>query len=195
MLFVHHRVNSLSKLKEIEKNYGVEIDIRSWNSNLVLNHEALENGQSFKKWINECKSPLVILNIKSEGLEEEILEKIQDAGFEGDYFFLDQSFPFLVRTLSAGFTKTAVRVSEYESADYLPRLNNKWVWLDSHTGDWSFLPRALTLSKANGKKTCLASPELHSRDPHQEITEIKNVLNELKFELDAVCTKSPEIWN
>jgi hypothetical protein len=195
MLFVHHRINSLSKLREIDNNYGVEIDIRSWNSSLILNHEALQNGEFFENWINECKNPLVILNIKSEGLEEEVLKKIQESKFQGEYFFLDQSFPFLIRTLSGGFTRTAVRVSEYESPDYLSELNNQWVWLDSHTGDWSFLPRALTLSKATGKKTCLASPELHSRDPHQEILEIHNVLNEINLKLDAVCTKSPEIWN
>jgi hypothetical protein len=195
MLFVHHRINSLSKLREIDNNYGVEIDIRSWNSSLILNHEALQNGEFFENWINECKNPLVILNIKSEGIEEEVLKKIQESEFQGEYFFLDQSFPFLVRTLSGGFTRTAVRVSEYESPDYLSELNNQWVWLDSHAGDWSFLPRALTLSKATGKKICLASPELHSRNPHQEILEIQNVLNELNLELDAVCTKSPEIWN
>ena len=195
MLLVHHRVNSLTQLKEIKIDEGVEIDIRSWNSNLILNHEAMEIGEHFEKWINECQNPLVILNVKSEGLEEEVLRKIKDSGFEGDYFFLDQSFPFLVRTLSGGFTKTALRVSEYESADYLSDLDCQWVWLDSHTGDWSFLPRALSLSKATGKKTCLASPELHSREPHQEIIQIRNVLSELKIQLDAVCTKTPELWN
>jgi hypothetical protein len=194
MLFVHHRKNTLIEMLKVDLSQGVEIDIRSWNSQLILNHEALETGEPFKDWIDKCKNPLVILNVKCEGLEEEILRTIKITDFKGDFFFLDQSFPFLLKTLSGGFTKTAVRLSEYETPDCLADLENQWVWLDSHTGDWSFLTRAVETSRETGKKICLASPELHNRDPRGEIIEINRILRECGIQLDAVCTKSPDYW-
>jgi hypothetical protein len=194
MLFIHHRKNTITEMLETDQSDGVEIDIRSWNSELILNHEAFEAGETFKNWISECKNPLVILNVKCEGLEEEILRTIKKADFKGDFFFLDQSFPFLIKTLRAGLTQTAVRLSEYESPDCLSELQNQWVWLDSHTSNWSFLAKAVKVSRETGKKICLASPELHNRDPKNEIVEIKKILMDCGIQLDAVCTKSPDLW-
>ena len=34
-----------------------------------------------------------------------------------NYFFLDQSFPFLMKTINSGVKKVALRLSEYESID------------------------------------------------------------------------------
>jgi hypothetical protein len=194
VLIVNHRVNTLAHLIEVDRNQGVEIDIRNWETSLILNHEPFADGVQFADWLKECNSPLLILNVKSEGLEYQVIEDIKSSGFIGEYFFLDQSFPFLVRTLESGLSDSAVRVSEYESPECLRKLSNKWVWIDSHTGNWDFLPTAITIAKETGKKICIASPELHSRPADYEVSEIKKMLAEFDHVPEAVCTKSPKLW-
>lgn len=194
MLIVNHRINTIQLLKEVDQSCGVEIDIRNWGKRLILNHEPFEEGVNFVDWLKECQTPLLILNIKSEGLEDTIIDAVKSSNFLGEYFFLDQSFPFLVKTLARHLSDSAVRVSEYESPECLRNLSNKWVWLDSHTANWDFLPTAIKIARETGKKICLASPELHGRVAKSEISEIRKTLTEIDYAPDAVCTKSPELW-
>ena len=58
----------------------------------------------------------LILNVKEEGLETRLLAMMAEHEIE-DFFFLDQSFPFLVKTARTGERRCAVRVSEFESVD------------------------------------------------------------------------------
>ena len=53
MEYIIHRVNSINELKKIKKSYGVEIDIRSNGSKLILNHEPFVKGESFNNYIDE----------------------------------------------------------------------------------------------------------------------------------------------
>ena len=48
------------------------------------------------------------------------------------FFFLDQSFPFLVKTLFSGERRCAIRVSEYESVETALSLRGlaEWIWID-----------------------------------------------------------------
>ena len=39
MEIIIHRVNKIKKLKKIPTTYGVEIDIRSFKSKLILSHD------------------------------------------------------------------------------------------------------------------------------------------------------------
>ena len=48
MEIIIHRVNSLAKLRQIPERYGVEVDVRSFGSKLILNHEPKFNGQLLK---------------------------------------------------------------------------------------------------------------------------------------------------
>ncbi len=194
MLIVNHRVNTIDHLIKIDRTQGVEIDIRNWTTKLVLNHEPYAEGVEFVEWLKACNNPLIILNVKSEGLEDKVIEAIKSSEFIGEYFFLDQSFPFLVRTLEKGLSDSAVRVSEYESPECLWNMNNKWIWIDSHTGNWDFLPTAIRTAKETGKKICIASPELHGRPAEHEISDIRRILAEFDYLPEAVCTKSPELW-
>ena len=67
-----------------------------------------------------------------------------------------------------------------------------WIWLDSfknfNLGDirWDEF-RQLNF------KICLVSPELQGRES-SEIILIKNFLKHNKILIDAVCTKTPELW-
>jgi len=112
-----------------------------------------------------------------------------------DYFFLDQSFPFLVKWSTAGERRCAVRVSEFESIDTALTLAGKidWVWVDC------FTRLALTKNDADrlksaGFKLCLVSPELQGRTDASDVVAIQSQLRQSMIIIDAVCTKSPEKW-
>ena len=47
-----HRVNTLDFLKKIPHKYGVEIDIRAYNKQLVLTHDNFKKGLPLKKYSN-----------------------------------------------------------------------------------------------------------------------------------------------
>ena len=67
-----------------------------------------------------------------------------------------------------------------------------WVWLDYFTRFPIDIKQA-NLLKSAGLNLCLVSPELHGFD----LTRINVVAEEIligDFEIDAICTKKPEIW-
>ncbi len=94
----------------------MEVDIRSRVDELIVVHDPFERGVPFADWIAEYDHKFLILNVKEEGLEDRLLREMSERGIE-DFFFLDQSFPFLIRTTRQGETRCAVRVSEYESVE------------------------------------------------------------------------------
>ena len=52
MYFYSHRINSLDQLKNVDKNYGVEIDIRDYKSDLILSHDPFQ--KKLFIWKNIC---------------------------------------------------------------------------------------------------------------------------------------------
>ena len=50
MEIIIHRINNLSKLKYISKNYGVEIDVRDFKNDLILNHDPFKNGEKLERF-------------------------------------------------------------------------------------------------------------------------------------------------
>jgi hypothetical protein len=132
----------------------------------------------------------LILNVKEDGLEEQALAILREYGCS-NYFFLDQPFPTIARSLKLGY-KSAIRVSEYELPLRLLELRPQWLWIDSLTGNWSHLESAITYAKENDIRTCLVSPELQGREPEPEID---TQLMRHSQEIDSVCTKLPSLWN
>ena len=115
-----HRCNSIDQLKTVNNNYGVEIDLRTYKSEIILNHDPyLNEGVLFRDWIKHYNHSHIILNIKEEGLENEIINIMNDYNID-DYFFLDQSFPFLIKFARQGHKLSAIRFSEFESIHQLP---------------------------------------------------------------------------
>jgi hypothetical protein len=195
MKIVHHRRNTTALLAETPHDYGVEVDIRSRGSELIIHHDPFVEGEPFEEWLQSYAHGLLILNVKEEGLEARLLALMADHG-QSDFFFLDQSFPFLLRTVRQGEARCAVRVSEYETVDTALRLDGqaRWIWLDSFTG--ALPPRAdLERLAASAFEICLVSPELQGREPVDEIARLRDGLGEAGVTLDAVCTKRPDLWN
>ena len=122
-----------------------------------------------EEWIKHFNHKTLILNVKEEGLEERLLRIMNKNNIE-DFFFLDQSFPFLRKTALNGERRCAVRVSEYEDTSTALSMAGTidWIWVDC----FSYFPlsqdSAEQLQNA-GFKLCFVSPELQGRGKISEI--------------------------
>lgn len=194
MNIILHRRNTIAELMATDMKYGVEIDIRSHGENLILHHEPYVAGEEFSAWLELYKHGTLILNVKEEGLEPIIINLMASKGIE-NYFFLDQSFPFLVKHSVACRYRSAVRVSEFESIETALNLTGRvnWVWVDCFT-KFSLTQEDAIRLKNNGFKICLVSPELHGRNAEYEIPLLATKLREENINADAVCTKCPALW-
>ena len=194
MILIQHRINTINALNQTSKNYGVEIDLRSDKGKLILSHDPFSEGEDFLEWLKYYNHKFLILNVKEEGLEERILQEVKKFNIT-KYFFLDQSFPFLIKTSNAGIRNSAIRVSEFESVFTAINLSNKidWVWVDFFS-KFPINSEIINKLKSNNFKICLVSPELQGFDPNTEIKNLINLLgNDINF-INAVCTKNPEQW-
>ena len=194
MELIAHRRNTIPELRATPVKYGVEVDIRSQGSRLVIHHDAFVNGESFENWIEAYRHGTLILNVKEEGLEDALLGIVARRQIE-KFFFLDQSFPFLMRYANRGERRCAVRVSEYESIDTALTLAGRidWTWIDCFTRFPIDGAEARRLHQA-GFRLCLVSPELQGRDAAAGIPALRKLLEEFAVTADAVCTKRPDLW-
>ena len=194
MKLISHRRNTIAQLRETPRHLGVEVDIRSIGSRLVIHHDPYVEGESFDDWLAHYAHGTLILNVKEEGLEQALIDRMAAAGIE-DWFFLDQSFPFLIRTSRAGERRCAVRVSEFETMATALALAGKidWCWVDCFTRFPLSGEQCRTLQAA-GLRLCLVSPELQGRDAEAEIAALRRLLADEGIAADAVCTKRPDLW-
>ena len=93
-LIICHRKNTIKQLVGTPTKYGVEIDVRSFNNEIILNHEPIKKGEKLDNWIKKFNHKFLIINIKEEGLEVYIKKILKKKNIK-EFFFLDQSFPFL----------------------------------------------------------------------------------------------------
>ncbi len=191
---IQHRRNTAALLRETPTAFGVEMDIRSRGERLIIHHDPFVEGEDFEDWLSEYRHGTLILNVKEEGLEESVLALMAKAGLER-FFFLDQSFPFLMRTVRKGERRCAVRVSEYESVETALTLAGaaQWVWLDCFTDALAPPEKVRRLLEA-GFDICLVSPELQGRSAEAEIPRLRAHFAANDLPLAAVCTKVPDLW-
>lgn len=191
---IAHRRNTVEALRATPPYYGVELDLRSSGSDLIIHHDPFVQGVRFEDWLACYRHGTLILNVKEEGLESRLIDMMRERGID-DYFFLDQSFPFLIKWSAKGVRQCAVRVSEFESIDTAMTLAGRvdWVWVDCFT---RFPIDGLQAERLQGAgfKLCLVSPELQGRDAGVEIPALKQLLTEQGIQADAVCTKRPDLW-
>lgn len=194
MIVIRHRRNTLADLRATPADLGIELDLRSRGEELIVHHDAFAEGERFEDWLAGFRHRTLILNVKEEGLEDRLIALMRERGIE-DYFFLDQSFPFLVRTANRGESRCAVRVSEFESIDTALSLAGRiqWAWVDCFTRFPLDGAQARRLQDA-GFKLCLVSPELQGRDAVSEIPAMRALLAREGIVAEAVCTKEPELW-
>ena len=197
MQIIKHRVNTKNGLLETDRSFGIEMDIRSHGNQLVVTHDPFNShAELFENWIDEYRHGTLVVNVKEEGIEQRVCTTLEEFGVT-DYFLLDQSFPFMIKTLISSESRTAARLSDVESIETIVKLREvsgffpDWVWIDCFSGDWRHLEKMLIL-KALGIKTCLVSPELQGRNAQGELDQILGLID--LNDLDAVCTKKPHFW-
>lgn len=192
MIIIRHRVNTSKELKTIDKNFGVEIDLRSYNKDIVLHHDPFKKGEMFSNWIKNFNHKLVVLNVKEEGLEGKILRILKNNKIK-NFFFHDQTFSTLLKNMKK--TKVSIRISEYEDLKKIKYLlkNIKWLWVDNFT-EIKIHKRFYSHLRSKQIKVCLVSPELVKKSRLKEIKKIISYFKNNNLKIDAVCTKRPDIW-
>ena len=205
MQFIRHRINTLEQLHGLDLTDGAEIDIRYHLDELVLHHDAFQLDPqellTFELFLSnwDCKGTL-ILNLKSEGIEDKCIELLQKYKIS-NWFFLDMSMPFFVKyALFAkdnnipGFSSAnlCARFSDYEPLEYALSFSSmiEWIWVDTFES-FPLDSNAYNKIATNNLKICLVSPELQG----QSVDNIKLMKAEIsKFNVHSVCTKYPELW-
>ena len=205
MIIIQHRVNNLEDYKKVPFHHGIEVDVRYHENNLILNHNPFDHHTQkniklldlLKKWSN--KGPLV-LNLKSEGIEDVCIESMRTYKIK-NWFFLDMSMPYFVNYAEKAFNKRikyfspdnlAVRFSDKEAIEYALSFQNKatWVWVD-YFKEFPLNKKNYLLLKRKNFKICLVSPEIQ-KNSILEPGELFEICSD--FQIDAVCTKKPELW-
>lgn len=194
MEIIAHRRNLIEELAATPPEQGVEVDIRSYGPDLVIHHDAFVRGGSFEEWVAQYRHGTLILNVKEEGLEDRVLALMEKHGINR-FFFLDQSFPFLIKTARKGERRCAVRLSEFEAIETVlavaPLID--WVWIDCFTR-FPLDREATARLKAQGLRLCIVSPELQGRPAETEIPAMRKLIADYAEMFDAVCTKRADLW-
>lgn len=187
---IKHRVNTIADLRGTPTTYGAELDLRTKDNYVILHHDAFKDGDNLNDYLSAYQHQTLILNTKVDGLEEYLFDLLKKKGID-DFFLLDTTVPSMVKWTNKGFSKIAVRFSEYEPLSFVQKFEGKadWVWVDCFTQN-ILTPDAYTYLKKHFK-ICIVSPELQGH-PTSWITDFKNDFN--GFDLDAVCTKQPDLW-
>ena len=195
MVKILHRVNTLDELIKVNKLYGVEVDVHAYGEKLIVHHNAFENGPALSDWLSLCGDRLVIFNIKEEGIEGQVREMVLESGVT-NFMLLDLSFPALMKMTNMGESRVAIRISEYESVENALLLESKidWVWLDCFKG-FPLSAEEFQILRSSSYKICLVSPELHGPPRNKnDIYSFQKFMRTIGAEVDAVCTKFPELW-
>jgi hypothetical protein len=185
------RNKEISFKRSWKNGFGLEIDIRDFQGNLVISHD-IGNSDSinlevFFHWYVEFgnESPLA-LNIKSDGLSILLREVLNKFKIE-NYFVFDMSVPDTKIYLDHQM-KTYSRQSEQEQS---PIFYNDvcGIWLDAFDGEWYSLE--LIQAHLNLKKAiAIVSPELHGRD-HLSLWHWIKLKNLHRMENILLCTDFP----
>ena len=192
MEIIIHKINKIRELKTIDTNFGIEIDIRTHGSDLILNHEPFKRGDKLEDYLNEYKHGTLIFNMKESGIEDIVLSLIKNYNNVKDYFLLDVEFPYIFSASKNNLKNIAVRFSEIESINTIMKFKDliDWVWIDTFTK----LPlNQNSINILKDFKTCLVCPERWNRP--EDIVQYKEKLKKINFQLSAVMTSRHTVKN
>tara|TARA_B100000767_G_scaffold275136_1_gene310628 strand:+ start:3410 stop:4009 length:600 start_codon:yes stop_codon:yes gene_type:complete len=194
MIKIQHRVNSLKKLKNIDHNFGVEVDVRSINKKLILNHEPFQKAVSLDTFLKKFNHKFLILNVKEEGIENLILNYVKKNRIK-NYFLLDVTVPKIFQFIkNKKKNNLCLRISKFEKLNQLNFFNKKieWIWVDTFDNK---IPLNINDLEGYSKKfkLCLVSPELVKTNNIDVTKFIKINKYKLNF-FSAVCSKNIKTW-
>lgn len=194
MKIINHRINTISELKSVPNSYGVEIDVRDYNKDLVLSHDPFCGGDLFEKFIANYDKSTLIINVKSEGVEFDVLNLLKQKKVD-DFFLLDSSFSIINKLIAMGEKRYAARFSEIESIQSVYKLAGKanWVWIDCFSS-YPLTVEMFNELKNKGFKICICSPDLVNRP--EEVESYVRFFMDNNIIPDAVCVKAnyQKLW-
>ena len=178
-----HRANTFD---EVNPKFGVEIDIRDFNNDLVLSHDHPTNQNLLlSEYLDKIRSDqFLAINIKSSEIEDDLIAILKKFKIS-NYFTFDWPIPSLLKALKKNLS-CAFRLSEFEKDIFL---NCSWVWIDSFQSIW-YDAELITSLQKSGLKIALVSPEIHNRK--SDLQKVKAIVNSVT--VDAICTDLPDFW-
>jgi hypothetical protein len=191
MLVCSHRINTIDDLKGVQSRFGIEFDVREGpHGKLIVTHDPWTHGPTLDDFLKHCHHAFYIVNIKCEGIEHHVLERLYSHGIH-NFFLLDCSFPMIHKLATMGENRLAVRISEYEDMSTARRMQGRveWIWMDAFQAliyDDEYCAELHQL----GYKICLVSPELQ-KQPHK----LETYKTQVGKYIDMVCTKFTEAWS
>lgn len=200
-VYACHRVNTKAELSKIPEYQGVEVDVRDYMDRLVVSHDPFKDGELFDDYLEKFKHQLIVVDIKSEGIEYRVKEVLQARGIEN--YVLINSTPMMIHTLTGGKKQDgsdtpidknmAVRFSEFESIRTVEALKDRcnWVWVDCFT-TFPLNREIYKCMKEWGYKICVVSPELHSHKL-ANIDTFKQHMIDNDIKPDVICCKLDNI--
>ncbi|MDC0415210.1 hypothetical protein OAM25_02550 [Gammaproteobacteria bacterium] len=180
-------------IRSFINGFGIETDIRDYNSELVISHDIptkknITVRALFDIYTKYDTSLPLALNIKSDGLQDQLLSLIKEYNID-NYFLFDMSVPDGIQYIKYNM-KVFTRQSEYElSPTYYE--NAKGIWLDEFHDHW--ITEEILQKHINQKKIiCIVSPELHHRNYQKEWEDYKVIESKLDYNKIIICTDKPE---
>lgn len=178
--------------KAIDKNYGIEIDIRNLDGRIVVSHDPLESKpylffEDICKYVkNKNYKGFLAINVKEDNLENQLVSLLSKYELS-NWFTFDHSIPDLISSKSL---KSFYRISEYEKYPFDDFFNVKGCWLDSFNSPHWYGSDLLEELFSKGD-LAIVSSELHGYSPKTQWSIIKSILQiESKHNL-FLCTDLP----
>ena len=188
MKLIAHRCND-PVVFSYESIKAVEFDVRDSSGRLIVTHDPFTDGVLLSTYLTAANGRFLIVNVKSAGIEETVMDHLRLYAPASDYFFLDCTVPAMMGLVTRHIKQFAVRFSEVEPLESVMVWAGKaqWVWVDCFT-QFVLTKEIEEQLHAAGFKICLVSPELQGRHldirPYIERCRLENI------EVDAVCTKA-----
>ena len=169
--------------------FGTETDIRDHNGQLVISHDMADSDcisleKFFQIFISYDKALPLALNIKADGLQNELLFLIQKYQIE-NYFVFDMSVPDLLHYKIKGIPYL-IRQSEYEQ-DLSLITESAGVWLDEFHEEWitrDYVEKIVEL----GKTCYVVSAELHQKEYMKSWEKWRYIFEDVSW---CLCTDFP----
>ena len=184
--------NTINSFKQsLYNNFGIETDLRDYNGNIVVSHDmpnsnAINVELLFEEYNATGKNEILALNIKSDGLQNDIRELLNKYTIN-NYFFFDMSIPDMYGYMKSGLN-VYTRLSEYETVPVFYN-DSSGIWLDSFQSMW-FNESDITHHFNKGKNVCIVSQELHGRS-HIEMWKYLSSMHIIYSDKLILCTDYP----
>ena len=190
MEIIVHRINKIKELLKLDQQYGVEVDLRSFGSKIILNHDPYLGGDNFQDYIENYKHGTLVANIKESGIENEVVKIIKRNKNIKNFFLLDVEIPYLFECLKKNKNYCAIRVSYYEPLIQQIKFKSifNWFWIDS-IKKLNFTSADINI--LNNNKVCFVCPERWSNP--KLIKFYKNFFIKNKIKVNSVMTSQKHI--